>query len=117
MQFMLQDIQHEADFHLLNLDKLFISLTISYPFFLLNTISLIKTFQIFYFVHFSYKLNHQSLEYCKTDFFNSNKYLCDLFPAGATPLSADFLFIYMYISTVYNTQRRKISLKVEDTAI
>ena len=28
--------------------------------------------------------------YCKIDFFNSNKNLCDLILAGATPLSADF---------------------------
>ena len=51
-----------------------------------------ETFQIFYFVHFSYKLTHQSSEYCKIVFFSSNKNLCDIIPAGATPLSADFLF-------------------------
>ena len=58
---------------------------------------LIETFQIFSFVHFSYKLTHQSLEYCKIDFFNSKKNLCDLIPAGATPLSADFLSFIMHL--------------------
>ena len=43
---------------------------------------------------FSYKLTHQSLFILQNRFFfDSNKNLCDLIPAGATPLSADFLLL------------------------
>ena len=41
------------------------------------------------------KLTHQSLEYCKIDFFNLNKNLCDLIPAKATLLSVDFLGFFL----------------------
>ena len=49
------------------------------------------------FVHFSYKLIHQSLEYCKiVFFFNSNKNLSDLIPADATLLSVDFFLLALF---------------------
>ena len=51
---------------------------------------------------FSYKLTHQFLEYCKIDFFFSIQIgTCMTIPAGATSLSADFLFELYQLPKIY----------------